>query len=242
MKIEIIAISLADAQMAEQAGANRIELVSGIAEGGLTPSYGLIEQVINKISIPVNVMIRPHSQSFQYKEEDMQVVLKDIEVCKQLGVKGIVFGSLNEHHEINESQLQAVIQVADGMDITFHRAFDEVADQHQALNTLMRYPQISRVLTSAGANKVWEAKESLQALVAYKMLNREAKISIMPGSGLNALVLEEFVQNLAVTELHFGSGVRIGNSFAHEIDPKQITLIQQIVQEEKSKKVNVNDK
>ncbi|MBX4373255.1 copper homeostasis protein CutC, partial [Mycobacterium tuberculosis] len=82
------------ALIAQKSGAGRIELVTGLAEGGLTPSYGVIERMCKELKIPVNVMIRPHSRGFCYSEEDIEIMIEDISICKKLGAAGVVFGVL----------------------------------------------------------------------------------------------------------------------------------------------------
>ncbi|WP_409367795.1 copper homeostasis protein CutC [Lysinibacillus sp. 38-6] len=226
MVIEVIAISLTDAKAAQQAGADRIELVAAIAEGGLTPSYAMIESVCGEVTIPVNVMIRPHSRSFFYDENDIQVMLKDIQICKQLGASGIVIGALTEEYAIDEHTLQRLIAAADGLDITFHRAFDEVKDQSKALETLMAYKEISRVLTSGGKNKVLDAVNEIQAL---EQQASHSHIQIMPGSGLTPTTLPSFITQIHVSEFHFGSGVRHQASFDHCIDANKIRDIRDIM-------------
>ena len=93
--LEIIATSVEDAIVIEKGGADRIELVSALSEGGLTPSYGLVHRVIGAVNIPVNVMIRPHSLSFVYSDEDLLCMLEDIKQAKALGANGVVFGMLD---------------------------------------------------------------------------------------------------------------------------------------------------
>lgn len=117
--LEVIAVDAADAQAAEQGGADRIELVSAMTEGGLTPSYGLIEQVVSKVSIPVYVMIRPHNRSFCYSADDLQVMTRDIHVARELGCAGIVIGALTHEGEIHRSFLQACLLSAQGLELRF---------------------------------------------------------------------------------------------------------------------------
>ncbi|MFJ7648803.1 copper homeostasis protein CutC [Lysinibacillus sp. NPDC097279] len=226
MVIEVIAISLTDAITAQKAGADRIELVAGIAEGGLTPSYAMIESVCSELTIPVNVMIRPHSRSFCYDQNDMKIMLKDIQICKQLGASGIVVGALTEEQNIDELILQQLIEAADGLDITFHRAFDDVKDQSKALQTLMSYKEISRILTSGGKSKVLDAVSEIQALEQQASL---AHMQIMPGSGLSPKTLPSFLQHVNVSEFHFGSGVRHQSSFDHFIDEHKIKEVKDII-------------
>ena len=90
--LEIIGMSVEDAKAIEYCGANRIELVSALTEGGLTPSFSMIEKVINSVDIPVNVMIRNHAKSFRYSGYDLEVMQKDIEIVKSLGANGVELG------------------------------------------------------------------------------------------------------------------------------------------------------
>lgn len=226
MILEVIAISLTDAKDAQEAGADRIELVTGIGEGGLTPSYGMIEQVCGEINIPVNVMIRPHSRSFIYNRDDEKTMVKDIQVCKKLGATGIVIGALTEDRSINQETLDRLIDASDGLDITFHRAFDEVRDPIRSLDILMSYKEISRILTSGGKNKVPDAVIEIQSLLQRSV---NSHIEIMPGSGLTTGNLSQFMEQVNISEVHFGSGVRNQLSFSEFIDPNKIKIIKDIM-------------
>lgn len=226
MILEVIAISLTDAKAAQEAGADRIELVTGIAEGGLTPSYGMIEQVCGEVNIPVNVMIRPHSRSFHYDQDDVKTMIRDIQVCKKLGASGIVIGVLTEDCSINQETLNRLIDTSDGLDITFHRAFDEVQDPIRALDILMSYKEISRILTSGGKNKVTNAVQEIQSLIQQ---SAESHIEIMPGSGLTLGNFSEFIDQVNISEAHFGSGVRHQLSYSEFIDPNKIKSIKEIM-------------
>ncbi len=126
--IEIIAATLEDVKRIQESGAGRIELVSALSEGGLTPSYSLIKRAVQTANIPVNVMIRPHSKSFIYTDEEIELMVEDIKIAKQLNVSGVVFGVLNEHNEICISSLEKLLEACDGIDVTFHKAIDELAD------------------------------------------------------------------------------------------------------------------
>ncbi len=100
--LEIIGMSVEDAKIIEDCGADRIELVSALTEGGLTPSFGLIESVVNSVKIPVNIMIRHHAKSFVYSKEDISIMQKDIGVVKEIGANGVVFGVLDKNNNIDE--------------------------------------------------------------------------------------------------------------------------------------------
>ncbi|MGN7177422.1 copper homeostasis protein CutC [Cytobacillus sp. SAFR-174] len=226
MIIEVIADTLSDARIAEQAGAGRIELVTGLAEGGLTPSYGVIERVCKELKIPVNVMIRPHSRGFCYSEVDIEIMIQDIKVCKKLGAAGAVFGVLTPDRKVHNEHLNRLIQAADGLDITFHRAFDETDDQFAALEVIKEYPQISRILTSGGQRSAADAAERLKRL---HELTADSHLKIMAGAGLSAENIKAFIEKVPVTEVHFGSGVRFQSSYENAINPERVQALKKII-------------
>jgi copper homeostasis protein len=200
MIIEVISDTLSDALIAQEAGADRIELVTGLGEGGLTPSYGVIESVCRKLTIPVNVMIRPHSRGFCYSEEDIEIMIQDIKVCRKLGAAGVVFGVLTSDYQVHTDHLKRLIDASEGLGITFHRAIDDAEDQFAALKIIKQHPQISRILTSGGQ-----------------------KSAILTANNIKM-----FLEKVPVNEIHFGSGVRYHSSYEHAISPEKIQAIKNI--------------
>lgn len=226
MLLEVIAIRAEDAAAAYAGGADRIELVSGIAEGGLTPSIGLVEAAVKASPLPVNVMVRPHSQSFCYSETDIAVMLRDIRAVRETGATGIVIGMLDECGRIHRAALERLLQAAEGLDVTFHRAFDMIDDQLEALGQLAEYPQICRVLT-AGGNQ--PAPQSAGKIRELRMAADGLGIRIIGGYGLQANNIAEFVRATGVREVHFGGGVRRDGSFKEPVDPGRIRCIRNLL-------------
>lgn len=227
MIIEVIAIRAEDVEAAAEGGADRIELVSGIAEGGLTPSVGLMEAAVRASTLPINVMIRPHSQSFVYSEYDLRIMLRDIDCARDAGAAGIVVGLLDQNGRICEKGLESLLKAADGLDVTFHRAFDETGDQLEALRTLSRYPMIRRVLTAGGRRPATEAATWLRELhLAAKGMGGP---TIMGGYGLQPSNIRVFAERTGLSEIHFGSGVRKDNSFGCGVDPEAIKLVRDVI-------------
>jgi copper homeostasis protein len=228
MKIEVIVQNVEDAIAAEKYGAGRLELVTGMSEGGLTPSYGTIKRVIAAVNIPVQVMVRPHSCSFHYQKEDVEIIIEDIRVMKELGVKGIVFGCLNHDGNVDEPLLEKVLESAEGLDVTFHRAIDEAKDLLRSYEVLCKYSgAIKRVLTSGGYNTAQEGLAEMAELIKrQKELNGP---KIMPGSGLNDSDLPEMHNFLKTEEYHFGAGVRVEGSYCQPIDQKKIDRVGEIL-------------
>lgn len=224
--IEVIAIRTEDVQAAYAGGADRIELVSGIAEGGLTPSIGLVEAAVMASPLPVNVMVRPHSQSFCYSEADLATMVRDIRAIRESGAEGIVIGVLDERGSLHRGALEKLLQAADGLDVTFHRAFDEIDNQFEALRQLSEYPQISRVLTAGG---LLPAPKSMEKLRELRVLGDQLGVTILGGYGLHANNIAEFARVTGVREVHFGGGVRRGGNFKEPMEPEMIRGIRNLL-------------
>ena len=191
-------------------------------EGGLTPSIGLIERAAGSVSIPVNVMVRPHSLSFHYDPYDIQTMLADIRQIRKTGAKGIVIGALTQEGRVDMKLLQALLAEAGELDVTFHRAFDETADMAEALDALSGFPQISRILTSGGLAPAPQAVETIRTL---NHLASKTHISLLAGHGLTVEGIGAFVRETGVTEVHFGSAVRTDGHPLKPIDPQRIAAI-----------------
>lgn len=181
IQIEVCCFSLADCHAAQQAGANRIELCSGLSDGGLTPSAGLIQLVNQQISLPVWVMIRPRGGDFVYNEEELAVMQADIQLAKQAGVNGLVLGCLNPNGTVDERITRQLIELAAPLPVTFHRAFDLTHDPFEGVEAIIRTGAV-RILTS-GQQPTAEAGANL-----LRALTRQAagRIEIMAGAGVNA--------------------------------------------------------
>lgn len=226
MLLEVIATTVSDAVLAERHGADRIELISGISEGGLTPSLGLIEKVRAAVSIPIRVMVRPHARSFCYDNTDIETMEQDIQHIAAVGGLSVVFGMLQKDGTIDEGSLQKLLHAAQGLEATFHRAFDEVRDQFEALEILSRYPQITDILTSGGRKTAPLGAERIKAL---EQLTAQRSISILAGSGLSADGLKAFIQQTGVRQVHFGSAVREDGDALKPISPARLQAVRSLL-------------
>ncbi|ETI70835.1 copper homeostasis protein CutC [Neobacillus vireti] len=227
-KIEIIVLNQEDAKTAEANGGDRLELVSAIAEGGLTPSYGTIKTVVKSVEIPVMVMVRPHSYSFEYHKNEWEAIKEDIKIIKELGAAGIVFGGLTEKHTVDFEILDMVLEEAQGLSITFHRAIDQT-DALAAYKSLCNSPYyVERILTSGGKPTVLEGLDPLNKMLAESKKILDQPI-IMPGSGLSSNNIEYIHKQLQASEYHFGSAVRINRDFRNQIDGDEIQKIKRMV-------------
>lgn len=227
MKIEVITTSLTDTLQAEKLGIDRVELVSAMKEGGLTPSYGTIKTVLESVTIPVQIMVRPHSFGFVYNESDWQTMKEDISMIKQLGGNRIVFGCITNEGEVDEELLTKVINHAPDLDITFHRAFDSALSQIDAYKTLVKYKKnVKRILTSGGKPTAGEGATTLKELVA---LSKEMDgPSILVGSGVTPDNIGELVGYIQANEYHVGSGARINGDFSQPLDQHKVDILKNI--------------
>jgi copper homeostasis protein len=228
MKLEVIATNLTDAILAEQGGADRIELITGIVEGGLTPGPGLIREAVSRLDIPVHVMVRPHSRSFVYDEHDLRTMREDIAFIKECGAAGIVLGALTPDGVVDTAALDLLLEDTEGLNVTFHRAFDEIQDQLSALKVLSGYPQINRILTSGGPQPAPKSAPQIKELVKA---SQGTGITILAGYGLTVPVLREFIHTTGVTEVHFGSALRVNGEALQPVDPSKVQSAKQIVNE-----------
>jgi copper homeostasis protein len=217
--LEVIATTVADARAAAQAGADRLELVTAMGEGGLTPSVGLIEAVVAGVDCPVNVIVRPHSRSFVFDADDYAVMLRDVRAVKEAGAHGVVIGMLTAEGEIDREGLARMADAADGLAITFHRAFDAVRDQRRALDVLLGIDAVTNVLTSGGKPSVLQAEETIRGLVRQAA---GSHCTVLAGAGLTIDAVAGFVRATQVTAVHFGSDVRVDGNGMAPIDPRKV--------------------
>jgi copper homeostasis protein len=200
MKIEIVVYNIESAIQAEKGGADRIELCDNPGEGGTTPSAGVIEQVRKKISIEMFVMIRPRGGDFCYSTDEFASMQRDIEVCKQLKVDGVVLGILTYLSRIDKERCKTLIDLARPMSVTCHRAFDVTPNLAEALEDCIEVG-FDRVLTSGGQPKAIMGVEMISQLV----LKSNGRIAIMPGSGVSEDTVSEIVSKTGAGEIHFSA-------------------------------------
>jgi len=196
---EVCANSFTSAKNAQEAGAQRIELCSELGVGGVTPSFGLLKKVCDELSIKVNVLIRPRSGNFIYTSDEFDVILKDIALAVDLGVNGIVCGSLDEDATVNEKQLEAMLKASANKEFTFHRAFDLVDDPCATYDLLDSYG-VHRILSSG------QQQKAIDGIDLLKELNQRGQVKMMPGSGVNASNIATFMGS-GFTEVHFSGTV-----------------------------------
>ncbi|QDW18805.1 copper homeostasis protein CutC [Flavobacterium sp. KBS0721] len=196
-QLEIACFNYESALIAEESGADRIELCENMQLGGTTPNAVLAVRVREKLSIKMHVIIRPRGRDFVYTDEEFVEMKQDIKHLKKLSVDGFVFGILNPDGSVNKKQNQELVNLASPLSCTFHRAFDHVNSIEQALEDVIDCG-FKTILTSGHATSVEEGIDDLE------MIQKLAKdrIEIMPGGGLRSSNIKLLQEKLEPTFYH----------------------------------------
>ena len=203
-RIEVCANSVTSCIAAQEGGAYRVELCDNLYEGGTTPSAATIEFARKNIDIKLNVLIRPRGGDFCYSDLEFAIMKRDIEIAKNLGADGIVFGILLPDGTIDNIRIKELVKLAHPMTVTFHRAFDMVDDPYQSLNDLL-ITGVNCLLTSGLKNKAIEGLDTIAELVKMS----DGKISIMVGRGVNEGNIQEIVKKTNAPEYHLSGRVGV---------------------------------
>lgn len=220
--LEICVDSLESAIIAEKGGANRVELCSDLAEGGITPSYGLIKAVRDNLSIDLSVMIRPRGGDFCYSKEEFQVMKEDIILAKQLKADCLAFGILLPTGDVDISRSLELIDLAKPLQVTFHRAFDFARNPFKALEDIISI-RANRILTSGQRATVDEGYTLIKDLI----IKANKRISIMAGSGVNSQNKDRLVNLCGVRELHLTAKKCIDSSMKYRPDNMNLSTCYQ---------------
>jgi copper homeostasis protein len=196
-RIENCANSAESAQFAQQGGAYRVELCAGMPEGGTTPSYGTILAARRALAIRLNVIIRPRGGDFLYSPLEQEIMCSDIAQARALGADGVVLGCLTPDGDVDKPLMSRFLAAADGMEVTFHRAFDLCRDPHAALEDLISLG-CTRLLTSGCAPTALAGAATIKSLVEQS----RGRIIVMPGCGITPANIAEIAQRTGASEFH----------------------------------------
>jgi copper homeostasis protein len=187
-----------EALVAEQNGADRIELCAGLAEGGVTPAPELMQKTCSNIKIPVMVMIRPRAGNFIYSEKEIMQMKKDIDLAKATGASGVVFGLLTTENTIDEKRTRMLAEYARPLPVTFHKAIDVLENPAEGVRVLNKIEGIRRILTSGGKATAKEGVETIRKMQEAAGDN----LSIMVAGKVTCKNLEEIRQLTGAQEFH----------------------------------------
>ncbi|MGH9538865.1 MAG: copper homeostasis protein CutC [Terriglobales bacterium] len=202
--VEVCVDSPESALAAQQGGARRVELCSGLMEGGVTPSAGLIATVRHNITIGLHVMIRPRGGDFCYSAAEFSVMQRDVLMAKQLGADGVVFGILDLDGQVDIQRTRQLVELARPLKTTFHRAFDMSVDIPRSLEAVIQ-AGAHRILTSGGSPTALDGALTLRQLVE----TAAGRIIVMGCGGIDAQNVRTVLENSGVREIHVGLRTRV---------------------------------
>jgi copper homeostasis protein len=204
MELEICCFNIASALVAQEYGATRIELCDNPWEGGTTPSYGYLERARQRLKIPLFPIVRARGGDFLYDDDDYRIMLRDIQVIKQVGCDGVVVGLLTPDGHVDKPRTARLVQLAYPMSVTFHRAFDRVQDPLQSLEDIVD-TGCERILTSGRRPTVDDGVE----LIAQLVQAAGDRIIIMPGSGVRSGNIIQLAKVTEASEFHSSARVSV---------------------------------
>ena len=197
MHLEVCIDSVESGIAAERGGAQRVELCSDLLEGGITPGAGMIASVRRHIGIDLYVMIRPRGGDFCYTPFEFEVMRDEIDHARRLGADGVVLGILDELGRVDVPRTRQLVELADPLPVTFHRAIDMTPDLSVALRDILE-TGARRILTSGGQPNAMLGSGEIARLVE----EARGRIGIMPGGGISAENIHAIVEATGATEFH----------------------------------------
>lgn len=195
--IEVCVDNIESLLTAQQSGADRIELCSALALGGLTANAGFVQKSLDLATIPLYAIIRPRAGDFVYSEQEVDIMVSDIKFMTLLGIQGVVIGALTPEGDIDEVALKRLMSASRDIGVTFHRAFDLCNDPKKTLEILID-AGCERILTSGQQATAEQGCDLIKDLVAQA----GNRMSIMPGAGVSPQNAAKIISLTQVSELH----------------------------------------
>ncbi|PYP64943.1 MAG: copper homeostasis protein CutC [Gemmatimonadetes bacterium] len=195
--VEACVDSVASSLAAERGGARRLELCDALFDGGTTPSAGMIAACKDAVSIPVFVMIRPRGGGFVYSEAERDVMRRDVVAARELGADGVVIGGLRPDGTVDLALVRSLIEAAQELPVTFHRAFDLTPSLAESLDSLAD-AGVQRVLSAGGASTAVDGATALAELVRQA----GSRLVVMAGGGVREENVRTLVSVSGVREVH----------------------------------------
>jgi len=220
LALEVIATSVSDAVAAEQGGADRLELVVELSRGGMTPPTALVDEILSCVRIPIRVMVR-ETEAHEIADAaiaDRLLSSAETIACRPVG--GIVFGAIRRGR-VDVDLTTRISRAAAGRPITFHRAFEAVADQPAGLDDLLSVPGIDRILTSGGPGD-WPSRVTRLAALVRQAGSR---IGILVGGGVLSAMLPDIAAIPGVREVHVGRAARTPESDMAPVDSRAVASL-----------------
>lgn len=223
--LEVIVTSAAEAKTAEAGGADRLELVRDLPSGGLSPNLAVVREVTREVSIPVRVMVRETASMGAGDNADIKTLRTRASEIARCPVDGLVAGFIRGG-EIDINAMRRLLESVPGVPVTFHRAFDEVANPLRAIEHLKSISQIDHILTSGGTDD-WPRRK--RRLLEWQRA-ASPEITILVAAGLDSCVLQDLHRESLRFEFHIGRAARKGHQVSNPIDREQVASLKSLIQ------------
>ena len=214
--LEVCVDSYASAMAAIAGGADRLELCSALAVGGLTPSPALLRQIREVSNIPVRCLMRTRGGDFLYTPEEIRQMAMEISMLKEAGADGFVIGCLDADGDLDPVAMKPLLESANGMGLTLHRCIDVSRDPCETYRAAAAMG-IDTILTSGGAGNCLKGMETIRQLIALREEGNGPEVLI--GAGVKASVIAEFLDKVPGARAFHMSGkteVESGMRFKRE--------------------------
>lgn len=208
--LEACVDSVESALAAQRGGADRLELCGSLIIGGVTPSPALYEEIRRVSDIRIHALIRPRFGDFCYTDHEFEIIRNEVKMFRKLGAEGVVIGILTKDGNLNMEQMKALMEEAQGMSVTLHRAFDVCRDPMEALQQAKELG-IRTILTSGQGNTCVAGRELLKELVSAA----GDDIDIMVGSGVSAEVIREIGPYVGAHAFHMSGKVTLDSEMEY---------------------------
>ena len=187
--LEVTVDSLASARAAISGGADRLELCSALAVGGLTPYAELLAQIRAESDIPVRCLIRSRAGDFLYTKEELLMMAAQIEQLRKAGADGFVIGCLDADGDLDAAAMEPMLIAAKGTGLTLHRCIDVSRDPCKTyLDAAVL--GFDTILTSGAAGNCLAGMETIRQLLALRDAHQGPEVLI--GAGVNGKVITAF--------------------------------------------------
>ena len=226
VNVEICCGSIQSAANARAAGATRIELCQNLNQGGTTPSYATMRQCVEDMHLDVFVLVRPRPGNFVYNSLEIDNMARDVQVCKDCGVAGIVVGFLHPDGRVDKELTRRFVELAAPLPVTFHRAFDRCPDWRQVLEDVIDCG-CKRILTSGCKPTAEEGRDTLRELVRLA----GERITILMGGGVRSGNVRELIDSTGVREVH-GSCKTLMPNGSEETDSAEVVRLLEACRQE----------
>lgn len=223
MILEVVTQTADETMIVKQCGGDRVELVSGITEGALTPTYGSLKGVYEDTGVQAFCMIRPHNHTFVYTEGDIKEMCEDILNQKEYAAS-IVLGCLTENNKIDEESLKKLLDACGDIPVTFHMAIQSTDNYEEGLRTVAKYKQVKRVLTNFKVSDVKNGEKEIKDKLA---LCKDLGLEVTFAGGVNVDSMP-YLKAYGVEAVHVSSAARIEGMAKNKLDENIIKRMAEI--------------